>query len=81
MIISFKKDNDIISTMTKLNKCYSCQLFNMKATNDILLEIIINKVFNIDIDVDKEINPMVKLNEFHTPDILEDFKKLKKKKK
>jgi hypothetical protein len=77
---SYNKQDKTIDIMTKLNKCYSCQLFHMKATYDTLLTIIYNKLFNTEIYIERDIDPIIKTNDYDIPNVLEDLEELNKNK-
>lgn len=75
---SHRKENDIIEVMEKLNKCYSCQLYEIQSEHNLLFEILIKEVFKIDVDYEKDLKNIMLNADYDKDYIINDLNKFKK---
>lgn len=76
---SHSKDAKIIEAMERLNKCYSCQLYNIQSEHNLLFEILIKEVFKIDIDYEKDLKNIMENADYDKDYIINDLNKFNKK--
>ena len=74
----YSKDNEIIEAMEKLNKCYSCQLYEIQSEHNLLFEILIKEAFKIDVDYEKDLKNIMSDNDYDKDYIINSLNKFKK---
>ena len=75
---SHRKENEIIEAMERLNKCYSCQLYEIQSEHNLLFEILIKEVFKIDIDYEKDLKNIMFYADYDKDCIINELNKFKK---